>query len=640
MTQLLVYLLALPLLALLAYAPGWVLQCRWLHVGELAEFAVPVRFALGLGFWMLAAFALASVGAYDRLGMTVVLVSVVGLVLWQLRSRGEPPRPPAGPSAWRQDLPWHLLPALALLVTLALLFLRASSPGISWDADTYHLTIPRIYLDNGGFTVLPFNVYSNWPLGPQLLYGLVLELFGGDPVPAKLVHFGFGVLVLVTVVAAVRRWAPASMRIPLAWLAAALFLANGVVQFEFHAAYVDLAYAFFFLVALLLACVAATEDGKTGRDPNSLLLLSGLVAGVLTGVKLTGIVGAACVALVYLFTAQAPWRDRLHSLVLRFAVPVAVLWSPWLVKSAWATGNPIYPFVWGGPNWSARLSEQFSAWQQGIGMGRDLLDYVLLPVRVILEGGEGYARFDGTFSTLWLVLVPLVLLAAFRSRSQRAPIRACVLAAGLYFVAWAVSSQQARFLIPLLPPLALAAGLSVGTLLQGLSERVGLVVNAGTVLAASLLILSAGLPQVPAARQIVDGYAKHGAELRQRAVPPHLAYINQNLPADARILLLNTNHGFHCHRTFYADSFFEASQVGDWLRGAATPEELRGRLAEYGITHVLVVGRDWGIDYPPSLGEVLASPRWGRVVIGSLQGNLALVELAPERSDSAGRPTD
>lgn len=630
MTQLLVYLFAVPLMALLAYAPGWALERRWLHVGELVELAVPVRFALGLGFWMLAAFVLASVGAYGGVGMVVVLLGVVGMVLWQLwrqpPGRSSPSWRLAG---WRQDLSWHLLPALALLVTLALLFLRASSPGLSWDADTYHLTIPRIYLDHGGFIVLPFNVYSNWPLGPQLFYGLVLELFGGDPVPAKLVHFGFGLLVLVTLIAAVRRWAPASLRIPLAWLAAALFLANGVVQFEFHAAYVDLAYAFFFLVALLLACVAATEDGKS--EDGKLLLLSGLTAGVLTGVKLTGIVGAACVACVYLLTARAPWRDRLRALALRFALPVAVLWSPWLIKSAWATGNPIYPFVWGGPNWSARLGEQFSAWQQGIGMGRGLLDYLLLPVRVILEGSEGYARFDGTVSTLWLVLVPLALLAAFRPRSQRAPIRACLLAAGIYFVAWAVSSQQTRFLIPLLPPLALAAALGAGTLLQGLTERMRLVASAGTVLVASLLILSAGLPQVPAARQIVDGYAEHGADLRQRAIPPHLAYINQNLPADARILFLNTNHGFHCHRTFYADSFFEASQIGDWLRDAQTAEDLRARLARYDITHVLVVGRDWGIEYPPSLGEVLASPRWGRVVIGSLQGNLALVELAPQR---------
>ena len=40
-------------------------------------------------------------------------------------------------------------------------------------------------------------------------------------------------------------------------------------------------------------------------------------------------------------------------------------------------------------------------------MGRDAVDYLLLPWRVILEGGRGYDHFDGELGAFWIVVLPV-----------------------------------------------------------------------------------------------------------------------------------------------------------------------------------------------------------------------------------------
>jgi hypothetical protein len=71
---------------------------------------------------------------------------------------------------------WVGLAVLAA-VAVPMLFL-ALYPSVSWDADTYHLGVPRLWLDHGGFRQIPFNVYSNWPLSTELLFSMALLVPG------------------------------------------------------------------------------------------------------------------------------------------------------------------------------------------------------------------------------------------------------------------------------------------------------------------------------------------------------------------------------------------------------------------------------------------------------------------------------
>ncbi len=353
---------------------------------------------------------------------------------------------------------------LAPAIVLAQLFVRTLGPWVGWDDMTAHLTLPNIYLRYGGFVRLPFNVYSHWPSNVQLLYGLGLAM--GDYVFAKLLHLMF--LGLLTV--GVYRFAARAAAPWTGVVAASLLLANDVVLVEAPVANIDIAVAFFFFMAV----AHAVEFRETGSRPE--LILSGLFCGCVAGSKITGLGSIACVfPLVVLGTLAHHRTKRLTHLVRNGALFVACAFAlalPWLLKSYIYTGDPLYPILYkylGGIEWSDTINEQFWTWQNtGIGMGRTPRDYLLLPIRVILKGGGGYQTFGAWISKTWIVFLPLTLLFM-----PWVPVaRRFLLPAGLYFIVWAFSSQQTRFLISVLPLLAVATAVTASWVVDLIARQI------------------------------------------------------------------------------------------------------------------------------------------------------------------------
>ena len=605
MTYVLGHALPAAALAGLAYLTGWAIEQLALHGAALGGLRHVARWLLGITAWIMTVFVLATVGWLGRgsLSAAVVLALLVAGVAWR-RSRSRPAR-----EETVGDRPGWLdvVCGLIALVVLVPLFLLAVGPTVSWDADVYHLTLPRLFLEAGGFVEVPVLVYGHWPLATELLYTAAMAL--AHYVVAKLIHFGLGVLVMLVVLGAVRREV-GSRAAAAGWLAVGLILANDVVAFELRVAYVEWLHALALLAAVLF--VSAARDARDPGHERSLLLLAGLACGLMAAVKVTGVLWVPVVAALWLpEVVAAGRRGRVVPEAIRVAVlvggPVALLWLPWLIKTWWQTGNPIYPFAWeqlGGPWWSSALGEQLASWQRGIGMGRSPADYLLLPWRVATEGGPGYDRFDGRLSPLWLAAVPLAALGARRSPLAR---RALFVAAGC-FILWAASSQQIRFLVPLLPLFALAAAIGFAAALDRLSEGPVRHALAATVAIATLLAgVAAHAATLAAGVQRLELYRTQSSEaLAARAAPPVYAAIDR-LPADARILMIGTNHGFFCRRPYLADSFFEASQLADWLQEVGDDvDALEQRLAGQQVTHVLLGTRPWPIAWPPALGRLLA----------------------------------
>lgn len=629
------YVLTLALAVGILYATGWGLA-RTLQLerdrawGALRPIGHTI---LGLVYWIAAAFALSAVGWLRPIGVAVCGALVVPLA-WRAH-RAEPGRAEPGRTAdrWRPET--TSLVALVLLAAILVpLFLLALAPTVSWDADVYHLALPKQYLEHGGFVDQPMLVYAHWPQNIELLFALAL--LARDHLLAKLVHFAFGLGILLALWTACRN--EASGRAPGeratlhagAFLAMALFLINDVVVFELRVAYVDLAHAFVLLAAFLF--VSGARDAHTAgkaRHEASLLLLGGSAAGLLVGVKLTGIVGVAAVGLLYL-PRLAESRGRML-FTTRYVLPVLAGWAPWLAKTWLATGNPVYPLLWptlGGPHWSAELATRFASWQQGIGMGREAIDYLLLPLRVVLLGGQGYDQFDGRLSPLWLLALPVAVTGV------RSPlVRRALTVSGLLFVAWATTSQQMRFLIPVLPLLALATAVATADGLRWLQATTTVRARVAAVLAC-LALLGVGAAhaerlQAGLARPALYARAPRAA-LFDSAVPSWARALD-TLPEDAVVLMLNANHGFHSPRRYIADSFFEASQIADWLRPTGTDVELlRTRLASMQISHVLLRARDWQIAYPPALGTVLSDPAYAAPIHRTPDGQYTIFRLTSE----------
>jgi hypothetical protein len=616
MHEVLAHAAALTCLVAALAAPGHALERAWLRGADLDGLRAPARMALGCAVWMLALFALAALGALRPapvavLALTFAALAAVAHGRWHVASRREP-------------LGLGFLVAAAALT--APFWLRALDYQVAWDAGAYHLTLPKRYLAAGGFTPLPLNVYAIWPHATELLFALAMLV--RDYALATALHTAFGVLSLWVV----HRACGAAGHPAAGWLAALFALANPVFAFELGVAYVDLVYAFFFTAGVVF--MARALQGPL-VDAGA-LALAGVCGGALAGVKLSGALGAAAIGALALPRAlrliRAGRARDAAALALRFTLPVLLLWLPWAARSTLATGNPVYPFlydVFGGPDWNAALGAQLTEWLRGMGMGREPLDYARLPWRVLLEGGPDYAHFAGRLAPHWLVLVPLALGLGWREPLVRSALAAC----GVYFALWALGSQQMRFLIPMLPVLALACALALDAAIARFApqrRRAALRVAACAVaLAGALFVMR---PHYEAAFASLRTLRVDPSARRAAAVDPAYRWVAATLPRDAKLLLLDTNQTFFLEREALADNFFEVSQLADWLRDAETPDAVQARLAARGITHVLRdARRDWGIAWPPALEALLRDEARARSRYRSPDGRVAVYELAATR---------
>ena len=290
-------------------------------------------------------------------------------------------------------------------MVLAKLFVHALGPSLSWDAMTYHLTLPKIYLENRGFVDLPFNVYANWPSNVQLLCGFALAV--QDYVLAKLVHWAF--LVLLTV--AVHRFAA---RAGAAWagvVAASLLWPTTIVLVEAPIGDIDIAVAFFFFMAVALAI-----EFRSTAAPRSLIYPASSAA-VSPAARLPVLGSIACVFPLVVAGSLAHHRDRrlsrscprhrsLCGARVRARLALADQELPLHGRSALPSSVEVL---------RRRPVERHAA-RTVLAMaeldrhGSCSRDYLLLPMRVILHGDGGYQNFGGWISKTWIVFLPLTIV--------------------------------------------------------------------------------------------------------------------------------------------------------------------------------------------------------------------------------------
>jgi hypothetical protein len=581
---------------------------RWRE--ENAAARTVLAFASGMIFWMYFIFLLSAAQILRFGAVAAGLVAVFAAFAlthagaarqWIATLRRRPAAgtaPPVGTSPPRFR---GLRLALAGLVAVYLghRFLAALAHAPAWDALTYHLLVPKLTIAHHGFRPIAFNVYSHWPMNAEQLFTLALTI--KDYRLAALVHFGFGLLCLWLI----RIMCREAGRPEMALFGVLWFVQNPAVGDEFSVAYIDVACAFFMLAAFWQIRRSLAEAAARRRH----LLAAGVFAGALAGCKFNGFFGAACLAVVYVIERRREGRlaQIAGETLLYFAAPAVLLWAPWAVKSALETGNPVYPelFGWfGGIEWNAELTRRLHQWHWSIGMGRRWFDYLLLPFRVFLHSDVGFERFAGALGRHWAFFIPWALLA-----SRRPVVRWGLATAGLYFVLWSATSQQTRFLAPALPLLSVACAVALGDWFArpGASRRW----VEGVLLALSGVWLALSIGGLSSALGVWNGdYAR---QIAADPTPPLYRYVNENLPATARLLFLHTNRGFFCDREYIADSFFQASQIDELLLRGGGPA-IDARLAAMGVTHVL----DWPAakagSYSREFLNLLADPARFRLV--------------------------
>src|SRR5262249_23831166 len=300
-----------------------------------------VLFILGAAILYVLCIVLLLIGQFKTWAILPVLIIGVGLLVQEA---------PLWRSFSFSPTPFTTSESLLFGLVLFLCGIRVVcgwTPLISYDLHVYQLYTPAQYLSHNHFVYLPMNVYTNSPLGLQLLLGSSLVL-DRSAQTAKL---------LITMT---------SLLLP---AAGAFLVADSGRKASIVAAILALAYPAFWL-ADVMGSIDLTAAGfltigvhwlrkalLSERTRRVELMLGSLALGLAVSSRYQMIIMAVvCVALLFIeaYVKQQKHSGGFRRLAFIVLIP-AVMILPWLVKNLVYTGNAVFPLafqLFGGRDWS------------------------------------------------------------------------------------------------------------------------------------------------------------------------------------------------------------------------------------------------------------------------------------------------
>ncbi len=429
-----------------------------------AGFRMVVSLAAGLGAVSLITLALGSAGKlFAGLLLAALLpLCLLGIAgLWQMRRQGCAMR-----AATTSRKAWFAL--LAAVPVAAMLIMASFPPGFVWSSEgngydvlEYHLELPKEYVAAHSTAPVMHNIYSFMPSLTEMLYSALGAATSACGNFYSMVYASQYLHLFMTILAGVAiLLAPIKLNLFGRIAGCVLLLATPWAMVVGSLAYNDGAMMLFGALALILAMT----EPFTYRG-----VLVGVMLGLAISCKLTaGVMFALPVGLLMLSRGQ--WRAVIAATLL-----AAVIFAPWCVRAYAASGNPVFPVAmrtFGAGHLSPELAEQFirghqpRADQQDIG-GRlsalaeqSLLNTQWSPglftMMHLFAGGGINPSALARMGIMWPLMLVLVIMCL---RQRMALWLWGVMLAQI--VAWLfLTHLQARFLLPVLPVLALliAAG--------------------------------------------------------------------------------------------------------------------------------------------------------------------------------------
>lgn len=565
---------------------------------------------LGLGILMWLAWSIAALGFLATLSawLLVAIGSVCCIGFLFLRQRAD------NNIATSNGLSFSAWLLICPMIGLALVAC-CCPPGTLWrveafgyDVTSYHLQIPKEWMANGQLTGLNHNVYSYLPSlmeGTFLFLGYLMGSVYRAIYLCQLIHFSMAILAALQVAKLASKWITPFA----ANLTGALLLCVPWTLITGSMAYNEMTAIVMGTTALLILF----DDPIKARWAS---VLTGIMLGLATFAKLTaGPMLALPLAAMVLFKANTQ-QDRKTWHVGLLILASALTLSPYFLRNAIQTGNPVFPFatsIFGNGHWT---DKDVDRWQGGHHNNADMSTR-LKAVGWQWLGNQGYGaigghkriRLPGAIESQniahfeyesgvspWWVLALLGGVGMLFIKSHR---KLAIILFGILFfqlLFWIFGTHlQARFLIWTLIPGVLLLGIGVGRFDQNVFPRwISRGVLTSLILLCSSISLNIMLTQTPSKQplwQFIDSLMPEeklaDIELGQAIAGDHLT---NHLPAKSkvyfiadasRMLYVNTDNIYH--------SAFDASQLGRWFRDANGDQaKLIATLKKQGITHLYI----------------------------------------------------
>ncbi len=491
-----------------------------------------------------------------------------------------------------QDNGWLQRWGLWLGVPFALLILLGGMlPPWDFDVREYHLQVPKEWYQQGKIGFLPHNVYGNMPLGAEM-HALLATIFmpgrlgwWWGALAGRTVIAAFAPLTALALFAAGKRFVSTTAGV----VAALVYVSTPWVAHVSVSGLIEGAMGFYLFLAVYAMLLWNSDAGAkdASADPvaaRGRILLAGFLAGSAAACKYPGFLFVVLpLALWSLFGGRGfNWRS-----VLLFVLAVVCACGLWLGKNWVLAGNPVYPLVFGG---TTRTPEKMEQWNRAH--------------RVPLDG-QG-RRYSGTqaaeaaarvaWRSPWLspLLIPLAVMAFASATRRRFATMLAVYALFVVLAWWLLSHRIDRFLVPVLPVVALLAGIGAFWSQTRLWRTIVVsVVLCGLI--CSFLLISTGEHDH---RYLVALEDLRHHEPVDEQTPPRVRtqrlahrYLNDAVGDGARALLVGDAEPFDLEVPVLYSTCFDDCVFEQLMKGRSREERLAA-LLEHRISHVFVFWSD------------------------------------------------
>jgi hypothetical protein len=509
------------------------------------------------------------------------------------------------PLKWPKLLSGSKLSYLGVIaLPIVLTFIAALAPPIAKDSLLYHFAVPKAFVAQHSNAFIDGNIASHLALGTEMhsvwamLIGNLLSPRAGEAAAGVTVFLFFPLLLMV-----VYGWSR-EIGISRIWALIATSMV-ATVPTAYHVAssgYIDIALTLF----VTLATYALTRWWK--EQTWGWVILIGVFLGAALAIKLTTVFVIAAFALIVLLRARnpvaiAPGSDagvepnsgKIILSGLAAFLLAGVIASPWYLRNWVATGSPVFPFymsIWKGAanGWDVERSNLFQGMNSQYG-GADTnkLNYLTAPARVsIMAQPEQPANYDGVLGVAFLIGLPLLVWALWKfDLAVELKIGAGV--AAIVYLFWLFSSEQLRYLLPIVPLLAIAIAASV----EAIGAKIGSLKTAAqcafiAAVICATLTTAAWFCQKAPLRVVLGGETRDTYLTRNLDYYPYYQTLNTDTGPDAKVWLINMRRDtYNLDRPVFSDYLFEDWTLRRMLWESQSMQELRAKTAAMGIKYVL-----------------------------------------------------
>lgn len=489
-------------------------------------------------------------------------------------------------------------------------FILNLTPPISRDALVHHLAIPKLWLRHGGFYETPWANYSYYPMNINLLY-LVCLYFKNDIAP-KFIHFAFGMgtgwLIYHYLKQIIdRNWA---------LLGTVIFFTTPIVVWLATSAYVDLGMTFFTTASILTFVRWRDSEYRQFKW----FFISSLCMGIAIGSKYNALIALFILSMILMLSHVRDTHRQLDALkygILFFTI-AALIASPWYLKNYLLTENPFYPLFSSFFKSLHHKPVQEVIHDQAIEKigrigffkmrevmyGDTFWETLLIPIRMFFQGEDNsYQYFQGVLNPILIVFSPFILL---NKRYKRDKFLFASFSVLFIFMAFFLTEKQVRYILPVLPFLAIIAVMGIKDLDDRLKQRshftflrfqgnfgyvarIVLFAGVAVLLTFNFIYLKNRFNIIKPFPYVLRQETREDFLRRNLLHYPVVEYINMNLPENAKIFsMFLGRRGYYLERSYKNESSFGENTLRRMVKSSESEESFLKYLRSLSVTHIFM----------------------------------------------------